>query len=394
MALVADMDHEIQARQAEDSPAFRWGLVTSICLHALAALVLTGVITGHVTEPLTDTVEVELVPPPPQEETEPAPEPEVPEVTPPEEQQTEEQQTQAEEAPPPPPPPPPPSSAESAEAIEPAADVPVLQPVEQFGEEDTAPPESTEDEPLDPTEPQQEAGEAEEQAESPEAPTVENEAVEDAPQETVEEPAQTDVTQEAEAAETDAAETDAPETEESTELASGTGADSDVGIADAPSVEDFGIVGPIVTDATPGVKPAAPARAARQQAPAASSSPPAGMLAARELYSRVLLDDPEARTAMRGMSEGQRLNLLCMTELRAQIASVSALPPELLPSFRPRGGTVLQPRNAAFRSLGRWFDVAFRCETDAGVTRVEKFAFKIGNEIPQSQWLERGLTGF
>jgi hypothetical protein len=70
------------------------------------------------------------------------------------------------------------------------------------------------------------------------------------------------------------------------------------------------------------------------------------------------------------------------------------LPPELLPSFRPRGGNVLQPRIAAFRSLGRWFDVAFRCETDSGVTRVERFSFKIGKEIPQSQWLERGLTGF
>jgi len=391
----------MQARQPDDRQVFGWGLVMSICLHALAALVLTGVITGHVTEPLQDTVEVELVPPP-QEEAEPAPAPELPELTPPEEPQTEEPQTEAEEAPPPPPPPP--SAAEAAEAVEPEAEVPVLQPVEQFGEEDTAPAETAEEQPLDQTEPQQEtvvqseqpeqeAAETEDEAETTEASSSEGETSEEAQEDEVVE--STDVPEETEAVETEAAETDVPETEEeSTEPASGTEAESDVGIADEPSDEDFGIVGPIVTDAAPNRKPAPPARTARQQAPAGGSGTPAGMLAARELYSRVLLDDPEARTAMRGMSEGQRLNLLCMTELRAQIASVSALPPELLPSFRPRGGTVLQPRIAAFRSLGRWFDVSFRCETDAGVTRVEKFAFKIGKEIPQSQWLERGLTGF
>ena len=388
--------HEMQARQPDDRPAFGWGLVSSICLHLLAALVLTGVITGHVTEPLQDTVEVELVPPPPQQQEEPAPAPELPDITPPEEQQNE-----AEEAPPPPPPPPP--SADAADTAEPAADVPVLQPVEQFGEEDTAPQETAEERPPEQADPQtqtveqtdqpeqseQETAETEEPADTQEASSGEEETSEEVPEEEVAEPGQTDATPE-----TEAAEADTSETEDSTEPAAGTGAESDVGIADVPTAEDFGIVGPIVTDATPGRKPAPPARTARRQAPAASSAPPAGMLAARELFSRVLLDDPEARSAMRGMTEGQRLNLLCMTELRAQIASVSALPPELLPSFRPRGGTVLQPRIAAFRSLGRWFDVSFRCETDAGVTRVEKFAFKIGNEIPQSQWLERGLTGF
>jgi Domain of Unknown Function (DUF930) len=66
----------------------------------------------------------------------------------------------------------------------------------------------------------------------------------------------------------------------------------------------------------------------------------------------------------------------------------------LLPSFRPRGGNVLEPRIAAFRALGRWYDVAFRCETDGGVKRVVKFGFKIGEPIPKSQWLQRGLTGF
>jgi len=395
LALVADMDDQIDVRHSDDRPVFGWGLGASVVLHALAALVLTGVITGHVTPPLQDTVEVELVPPP---QEEPAPAPEVPEIAPPEEQQeevppeepAEEQPEQAQQAPPPPPPPP----APEQQAAEAGAEVPVLQPVEKFGEEDRGPQETAEDPPLEEAEPEEEPAEqledeaepAENQAEATGTDVAPEDAAEDT--EPVVDPAET-----VEAG-TEASETEEPVTDEETETASGTEAESDVGIAEEPSAEEFGIVGPIVTDATPSVKPAPPARAARQQAPAGGSGTPPGMLAAREFYSRVLLDDPEARTAMRGMTEGQRLNHLCMTELRAQIASVSALPPELLPRFRPPPGNVLQPRGAAFRSLGRWFDVSFRCETDGEITRVEKFAFKIGNEIPQSQWLERGLTGF
>jgi len=364
-------------------------------------------VTGHVSEPLKDVVEVELVAPV-QENTQPAEPlpPEQPE-TPPEEPQTEEP------APPPTPPPPPPPS----EAAETQADVPVLQPVEEFGEEDTGPQETAEESPPEQVDPLQETPE-EETAEDPgtaeeplETDVAETDAPEtdapetDAPE--TEEPATEDPAQEdpetedpetedpaTEDPEQEVSETDVTETEESPEPVSGTEAETDVGVAEEETSTDFGIVGPIATDQAPKRKPALPARAARQQAPAAPASPPAGMLAARELYSRVLLDDPQARSAMRGMTESQRLNLLCMTELRAQITAVSALPPELLPRFRPPPGNVLQPRTAAFRSLGRWFDVSFRCEANGDVTRVENFAFKIGREIPQSQWLERGLTGF
>ena len=154
--------------------------------------------------------------------------------------------------------------------------------------------------------------------------------------------------------------------------------------------EDFGTVGRIETAALPVRKPAAPRTApARSNAPARSD-----LLPARELYSRDLLDDQRAQTAMRGMSASQRLNLLCMTEMRAQLTVASPVPPEILPSFRPPAGNVLEPGRAEFRALGRWFDLAFRCETDSGVTRVEKFAFKIGREIPRSEWGSRGLSGF
>ncbi len=400
LALVADMDHFNEPPRPDDRKEFGWGLVVSFVLHGLAALLMTGIITGHVTEPLQDTVEVELVPP--LVETVPVPE-EVPEAAAPEPEPAQEEEV-------PPPPPLPPAPPETVEA---PAEVPIEQAVEEFGEENTAPLETADETPPEETEPEEAVAEAE----GEETTTPSEQDVAEA------EPAETDPAGDEAEAEVDTAEADPlesePETaaetetepeeaesvetaslpvEEDVEAASGTEAAEDVGIAEEATREDFGVVGPIATDATPRVKPAAPVRTARRQDTGQnsgqSSGVPAGMLPARELFSRVILDDPRARSDMRNMSEGQRLNLLCMTELRAQISAVSALPPELLPRFRPPPGNVLQPRTAAFRSLGRWFDVAFRCETDRGVTRVEKFAFKIGNEIPQSQWLERGLTGF
>ncbi|MEM5585295.1 DUF930 domain-containing protein [Roseibium sp. AS2] len=406
--------------EPQDRKGFGWGIAISLVLHALAALMLTGVISGYVSQPIEDTVEVELVPPP--EQTSPPavpeePEPEEPDVPEPE-------QAEPAVAPPPPPPAPPPAPQQPEEAATPPADVPVLQPVEEFGEEDTGPvgeetppeePAEAEapEEPVEPAEPveNEEPAEAEtaleteaeveaaEEAAAGEADPADAADIDtaEAQEDTEAEPDPVPVPEDA-PQESDTADTPVIDPAEETEAASGTEAETDIGIAEITAPEDFGVVGPIVTEATPAPKPARAAQTApaarRETARTGASGPPAGMLAARQLYSRDILDAPQARTAMRGMSEGQRLNLLCMTELRAQISSVSALPPELLPRFRPPPGNVLQPKTAAFRSLGRWFDVSFRCETDSGVTRVENFAFKIGNEIPQSQWLERGLTGF
>ncbi|EAV43200.1 hypothetical protein SIAM614_20291 [Stappia aggregata IAM 12614] len=432
MAITADMDRNVVGIEPADRRLFLWGLGVSAVLHALVALMLLEGVSGYTTQPLQDVVEVELLPPPPQEEQTPPvelpqPEPEQPEQeeveTP--EQPEQPQQEQAEEAPPPPPPPPPADSEDLAETPEAPPEPSVLQEVTEFGEEDTGlqgeeetPPASaestategeeqaaadaqTEDAQAGETDAGEGDGEGEgQQADAAETDAPQEEAPEDA-QDTAAEDTADDTDDDGDAADetSDVAET--PEQPDAVPAeTAGTGAETDTSETGEKPAEDFGIVGPIATNKTPAPKPPKPVASPERnqggggQASGGSEGPPAGMLAARELYSRDILDDPQARTAMRGMSEGQRLNLLCMTELREQIASVSALPPELLPSFRPRGGNVLQPRIAAFRSLGRWFDVAFRCETDEGVTRVERFSFKIGKEIPQSQWLERGLTGF
>ena len=178
--------------------------------------------------------------------------------------------------------------------------------------------------------------------------------------------------------------------------AAGTQAEADVGDADEIAPDDFGTVGPIVSAAPPAPKPARQiARATPSDSSSASSSAGTvrrpGHIQARQIYSA---NNARVTARMRGLTEGERLSLLCITELDAQLTAVSPVPPEALPRARARGGTVLEYQRVAFRSLGRWFDIAFRCETNAGVTRVERFSFKIGEEIPRSQWLARGLSGF
>ncbi|WP_417768105.1 DUF930 domain-containing protein [Stappia sp.] len=120
----------------------------------------------------------------------------------------------------------------------------------------------------------------------------------------------------------------------------------------------------------------------------------AGGTPATRLFSRDISDDPRMRMAMNGMPQAARADLLCMTELRAQLRT--GTPPyhaDLLPSFRLEAGNVLQPRRAAFRAGGQWYDLAFRCELNAGVTRVESFSHRVGEPVPRSEWSARRFPG-
>ncbi|MBC00655.1 MAG: hypothetical protein CML67_14065 [Rhodobacteraceae bacterium] len=176
--------------------------------------------------------------------------------------------------------------------------------------------------------------------------------------------------------------------------------------ASASAPEADGLSGAIATT-LPRAKPTPPPEALRAASqddlppgvrlPAGASEParrPGAprLTRSRELFSDRILGDSRTRTAMAGMSGPQRLNLLCLTELRAQIRDLYPdRPAEILPSFRPQPGTVLAPVRAAYRSRGVWYDLDFRCETDPAVTRVEDFSFRVGPPVPRSQWLSRGF---
>jgi hypothetical protein len=113
---------------------------------------------------------------------------------------------------------------------------------------------------------------------------------------------------------------------------------------------------------------------------------------ATKLFSRSATDDPRATTAMRNMPRDERGGWLCVTELRDQLLSASPpYLPDLLPAFRLTGGSVMDVQKSAFRTGGRWYDLSYRCEVNKDATRVQSFAFHVGEPIPQSDWSRREL---
>lgn len=429
---------------------FATGVLLSLILHALAALLLVDGFKGHRPTQPVDTVEVELVAPPEISPQEPAPAEEeeaaVEEELPQEEELVEEEEETPAEPEPEIEPEPEPAPEEVSEARE---QVRMVQPVEEFGEEDTAPAGSEEGETqqveaspedMDPEElPIEEA--VTEEAEAEELETAETEVAEpqdfEEPeiQETEitalqpEEPQIEELLEETETVETGEIETPEEQSIEEAEPEAELGPQEPAPVSDVAD-EDVVVPGPSdeteaepaaeeietesgaeVPDETgestgegetvvagiPRSKPPVPAWAARSARSARASERSGSLAGQLRPVSRILtgdvMVDSRTRTAMRGMPPGQRLATLCRTELDAQLkASTPPYPPEIIPSYRPRGGTVLQPSGwSAFRSYGQWFNVAFRCETDTDVRRVVRFSFRVGQPVPRSEWGARGF---
>jgi hypothetical protein len=113
---------------------------------------------------------------------------------------------------------------------------------------------------------------------------------------------------------------------------------------------------------------------------------------AKTLFSQKAGADPIATTAMRNIPRDDRIGRLCATELRDQLLNASPpFFPELLPFFRLKAGTVMDVPQAAFQAGGQWYDLSFRCEVDAGATKIVSFALRIGDPIPRSEWKARDL---
>jgi hypothetical protein len=113
---------------------------------------------------------------------------------------------------------------------------------------------------------------------------------------------------------------------------------------------------------------------------------------AERLYSQKATGDVTATSAMHDLPRDVRAARLCVTELREQLKN--SLPPyfpDLLPSYRLAGGTVLDVRKAAFRTNGRWYDLSYRCEVDTDATKVVSFALSVGAPVPPDEWKRRGL---
>jgi len=53
--------------------------------------------------------------------------------------------------------------------------------------------------------------------------------------------------------------------------------------------------------------------------------------------------------------------------------------------------TTMTGTGGAFRSKGKWYQFAFKCETTADHMKVQAFSFKIGEPIPEEKWEPHGL---
>jgi hypothetical protein len=157
-------------------------------------------------------------------------------------------------------------------------------------------------------------------------------------------------------------------------------------LAGLPELAAAGAEGQVPEPGAPGTTAPKPVDAARFQERAPK------LEAAKRLYSQAATGDPAATTAMAGVPRGVRAGRLCVTELREQL--MHALPPffpDLLPFQGLEDGEVIEVPGTAFRAERLWYDLSFRCEVDAGATKVVAFAFQVGGPVPHGEWKRRGL---
>jgi len=346
----------------EKTSAKRWGklggaVAASVALHLAVLAVFLVKLPELLPQPQPEeTVTVELVPPP--EEKKPEEKAKAEEPPTPEEAKAEE--AKAEEPPAPAEPPPPPSQGEGQ-----PVPLPVLRPVFEFGEKDRGPKQDTN-------------GDASQEAAKP-------------PPETKPQP------EEAKPSETVAEKTVGCRRTDRAVRYRTTSIFHEVTIANTPALRTKEIAGAESSSETSielsQVKP--PSEPATQPAEAAEARPSSDLAEVRTLFSRSVTDDPFAMTAMASLSRSERADQLCLTELREQLRHAGPqYRPVLLPSFTLEQGTVLDIREAAFRTSSQWYELSFRCEVDEDVTKVVSFAFHIGDPIPKSEWERRGFPAF
>lgn len=95
--------------------------------------------------------------------------------------------------------------------------------------------------------------------------------------------------------------------------------------------------------------------------------------------------------SLKMLEPSERLEQLC------GVAAMSAIRKDLK-EFRPDRaianareeaklkGDNLQADGAAFRSRKKWYELSFSCTGDAEHMKVLSFSYKVGPEIPESQW--------
>ncbi len=376
---------------------WRWALAASLFLHALiAAFLFFGLPRPEQQlDQQEQPVNVAIVPPPEQPKPKPAPKP--PEPKP---------EQKAEKPPEQKPPPEPPKLPDDQ----------VLKRVFEYGKKDTGPEKSLDGESAKPNTPQPAKDEpakpppvaptpAPPQSTQPASP--EQQAEPSKPEEkpvTVPPEAKPAPSEEKQATEdNDKQQPDKPEEQPQT--------------ADKPAAE-----APKPLTAETGSKPAPPASAAKAKpkpvktmtfktarafrAPignAGKSDPTnndvagspiyAGLPGVRKLYSQGATGDAFATSSMENVPRGERVATLCGNVLSRELQNAD-YPVKWVPTITLDKGNVLNPPQSAFSTRSQWYDLNFRCEVDAGATRVVSFNFRVGALIPPGEWAKRGFAKY
>lgn len=160
----------------------------------------------------------------------------------------------------------------------------------------------------------------------------------------------------------------------------------------------------IVAQAPP---PARPSVSASLPAPALPepSAPPAqtdadGLVQSSRTYSAQVLADPRSRKARQALpllAADERLIQLCNIEAMEQVRlATTGLTPEAVVAYAmaemEMGGYTLYARGGAFRAGQRWYNIAYRCTARPDYGGVISFAFKVGEEVPQTEWASHHLA--
>jgi hypothetical protein len=138
--------------------------------------------------------------------------------------------------------------------------------------------------------------------------------------------------------------------------------------------------------------------------PPAQILPPAprpddGMIRADRLYSGKMLADPRSRSArakLAGFSPDERVVQLCNLEALEQVHRWKAsLNPDLLVPYATadlrQSAHALEADGGAFRAGRHWFNIRFTCTVASDYKSVTAFAFKVGDEIPETDWARYDL---
>lgn len=163
---------------------------------------------------------------------------------------------------------------------------------------------------------------------------------------------------------------------------------------------------PVLAAPTPTEAPDAAAADASSAKPSADGAPaaretPAGTLyTATQFYSARLLAEPamaRIRRDLAGFATSERVIQLCNIEALEQIrrarpgTSPDTLVGYAFADIEQRGLSLAAP-GGAYRVHRHWYQIDYTCTATADLAGISAFQFRLGDEIPESQWDAHSLN--